>query len=173
MAIYALGDRTPSIDPEAYVHPDAVIIGAVTLGARSSVWPGAVLRGDSGSISIGAETNVQDGTIIHCTAEHPTIIGPGSAVGHNAHIEGAVIGRGCLVASGAVVLNGARVDDGAVVGAGAVVPYGFVVPRRRMVLGVPARLRANFEVEQDNMASNIAKYVANAAHYREALVRIG
>lgn len=172
MPIYALGDRTPTIDSDAYVHPDAVVIGSVILGPGSSVWPGAVLRGDAGYIEVGAESNVQDGTIIHCTDKHPTIIGAGSAVGHNAHIEGAVIGRGCLIASGSVVLNGSVIEDGSVVGAGAVIPYGFVVPARRMALGVPAKIRPNYVVAEDNLVGNIAKYVAFGSNYRSALVRL-
>ena len=90
VSIYALDDDEPQIDETAYVAPDAVVIGRVTIGPEASVWPGAVLRGDHGYITVGARTSVQDGTIVHCTARHPTIIGDDCVVGHNAHLEGCV-----------------------------------------------------------------------------------
>lgn len=172
MAIYALGDLEPTIAEDAYVHPDAVVIGDVTLGPGASVWPTAVLRGDYGSIEIGAETNIQDGTIIHCTPATPTIIGPRCVVGHNAHIEGAVIGENCLIASGSIVLNGATIGAGSIVGAGAVVPFGFTVPARRMALGVPAQIREGFEVAEDHLHGGVEVYRANGARYRTDLRRI-
>ena len=88
MALYALGDKTPTIDPTAFVHPEAVIIGDVTIGAQSSVWPTAVLRGDHGAIRIGAKTSIQDGTIVHCTSTLDTLVGDRCVVGHNVHLEG-------------------------------------------------------------------------------------
>ena len=88
MALYALGDKTPDIDPTAFVHPDAVIIGDVRVGPESSVWPTAVLRGDHGAIVVGSQTSIQDGTIVHCTDKQDTIIGDRCVVGHNAHLEG-------------------------------------------------------------------------------------
>lgn len=172
MAIYALDEREPTIGRDAYVHPDATVIGAVTLGDGVSVWPGAVLRGDYGTITIGARTNVQDGTVIHCTPVDPTVIGADCVIGHNAHVEGAVISDRCLIASGSVVLNGATVGDGAVVGAGAVVPFGFAVPPRRMALGVPARIREGFEVEDGHTGLNVEMYFQNAQHYRTQLRRL-
>ncbi len=172
MAIYALGDRVPDIAEDAYVHPDAVVIGSVTLGPGASVWPTAVLRGDYGTISIGARTNIQDGTIIHCTPIHPTVIGDGCVVGHNAHIEGAVVGEGCLIASGSVVLNGSTIGAGAIVGAGAVVPFNAVVPERSMALGVPAKVREGYVVPEGHVDVNVQTYAANAAHYRDALRRL-
>ena len=110
--IYALDYATPAIDPQAYVHPDAVVIGAVELAAGSSVWPGAVLRGDHGLITVGERTSVQDGTIVHTTEEHPTVIGADCVVGHRAHLEGCVVEDGCLIGSGSLVLNRARVGEG-------------------------------------------------------------
>lgn len=173
MAIYALEDRTPDIHPDAYVHPDAVVIGEVTLGAGASVWPQAVLRGDYGRIEIGARTNIQDGSVLHCTPVDATLIGADCVVGHNAHVEGATIGDGTLVASGSVVLNGARVGAGAIVGAGAVVPFGGEIPARAMALGIPARIREGYTVPEDHIRTNVEIYAANAAYYRHALTRIG
>ncbi len=172
MAIYALDDREPVLGQDTYVHPDAVVIGAVTLGDGVSVWPGAVLRGDYGTITVGARSNIQDGTVIHCKVLDPTVIGERCVVGHNAHIEGATIGNDCLIASGSVVLNGSTVGDGAIVGAGAVVPFKFDVPSRRMALGVPARLRDGYEVPEGHTEHNCEMYFQNAQHYRTALKRL-
>ncbi len=172
MAIYALGDREPDIHPDAYVHPDAVVIGAVTLAAGSSVWPTAVLRADYGTISIGEGTNVQDGTVVHCTPIDATVIGSGCVLGHNAHVEGATIGDNCLIASGSVVLNGSKIGAGSIVGAGAVVPFKFVVPERSMALGVPAKIREGYQVADGHVDINVQMYSANAAYYRDALRRI-
>lgn len=172
MAIYALGDREPDIHPDAYVHPDAVVIGAVTLAAGSSVWPTAVLRADYGTISIGEGTNVQDGTVVHCTPIDATVIGSGCVLGHNAHVEGATIGDNCLIASGSVVLNGSKIGAGSIVGAGAVVPFKFVVPERSMALGVPAKIREGYQVPERHVDINVQMYSANAAYYRDALRRI-
>ncbi len=170
--MYALDERTPRIHPTAYVHPDAVVIGDVTLAEGVSVWPHAVLRGDYGRIEVGARTNIQDGTVVHCTAIDATVIGAGCVLGHNAHVEGAVIGDAVLIASGSVVLNGARVGAGSVVGAGAVVPFGAEVPPRSMALGVPARVREGHTVPEGHLDANVALYAANAEHYRTALRRL-
>lgn len=172
MAIYALGDLVPNIAPDAYVHPDAVVIGNVTLKSGASVWPQAVLRGDYGVIEIGERTNIQDGSVLHCTPIDSTIIGADCVVGHNAHIEGALVGDGTLIASGSVVLNGSKIGAGSIVGAGAVVPFGAVIPERSMALGVPAKVREGFVVPLDHLAANIEVYKANAAHYRVALRRL-
>jgi carbonic anhydrase/acetyltransferase-like protein (isoleucine patch superfamily) len=169
--IYALGERTPTIDPTAFVHPHAVVIGAVTLGAQSSVWPGAVLRGDYGWITVGPRTSIQDGAIVHATDEHPTEIGADCVIGHLAHLEGCVVEPGSLVGSGAIVLHRAVIRTGALVGAGAVVPNDMQVPTGAMALGVPARLRPD-SVPAHAFADNVAHYVANAERYRRELRRI-
>ncbi len=158
---------------DVYVHPDAVVIGDVTLGDGVSIWPTAVLRGDSGTITVGRRTNIQDGTIIHCTPIDATVIGAECVVGHNAHIEGATIGDHCLIASGSVVLNGSTVGSGAIVGAGAVVPFKFTVPDRTMALGVPAKVREGFEVPEGHVDLNVEMYFENAKYFRESLRRIG
>ncbi len=131
-----------------------------------------MLRGDYGTISVGAGTNIQDGTVVHCTSIDATVIGAGCVVGHNAHIEGAQIGDNCLIASGAVVLNGSTVGAGSVVGAGAVVPFKFEVPPRSMALGVPAKVREGYEVPEGHLELNVKLYAANAAFYRDALRRL-
>ena len=143
MPIYALDYAIPTIDPQAFVHPDAVVIGAVELAARVSVWPGAVLRGDEGLVTVGERTSVQDGTIVHTTAEHPTVIGADCVVGHRAHLEGCVVEDGCLIGSGCLVLNRARVAAGAVVAAAALVLEDMTVPAGALAIGVPAVIRAD------------------------------
>ena len=159
----------PTIHPEAFVHPDATVIGNVTLAAGVSVWPQAVLRGDYGAITVGERTSVQDGTVLHCTEWHPTTIGADCVLGHNTHVEGATIGNGCLIASGSVVLNGATVGDGAVVGAGAVVSFNGVVPARRMALGVPARVREGHEVPERQTQPIVDMYLENITRYKTQL----
>jgi carbonic anhydrase/acetyltransferase-like protein (isoleucine patch superfamily) len=172
MAIYALGDREPKIHDDAYVHPDATVIGDVRIGAFASVWPQAVLRGDYGYIEIGERTSVQDGTVIHCTEFTPAIVGSDCVIGHNVHIEGATIGAGCLIASGSVVLNGAVVEQGAILGAGGVLSFNGHLPARRMALGVPARIREGYEVPDGAWQGIVDKYVENIAIYRTELRRL-
>ncbi|SHK96541.1 Carbonic anhydrase or acetyltransferase, isoleucine patch superfamily [Pseudonocardia thermophila] len=172
MPIYALGDSEPDIHPEAYVHPDAVVIGNVRIGAEASIWPTAVLRGDEGRIEVGARTSIQDGSIIHTTPEEPTIIGDEVTVGHNVHIESATIGDRALISSGSVVLNGARIGEGAVVAAGAVVSPRAQVAPRTMVMGIPARVREGFEVGPEYAEHAVASYVARGKRFRAELRRI-
>ena len=171
MAIFALGDREPSIDPTAFVHPDATVIGAVTIGPESTVWPGAVLRGDYGEIIVGARTSIQDGTVIHATDDHFTRIGDDCVIGHIAHLEGCTVENGSLVGSGSVILHRAVIHSGALVGAGAVVPNDMAVPSGAMALGVPAKIREN-SVPPGTFDINVASYVANGERYRQELRRI-
>lgn len=171
--IYALGEQAPDIHPDAFVHPDAVVIGSVVLGSGASVWPAAVLRGDYGRIEIGARTSIQDGTVVHTTEQWPTLIGSGCVVGHNVHVEGCTIGDGCLIGSGSVVLNRAVVEPGAAVGAAALVLEGMVVPSGQIALGVPARLRPAPAQVATWVAEAVEIYLAGAARYRTDLRQIG
>ncbi len=171
MALYALGDLAPQIHELAFVHPDAVVIGDVRVGAEASLWPGAVARGDSGFIEIGEGTSIQDGTVLHTTPSFPTRIGRGCVIGHNAHLEGCRIGDGCLIGSGSVVLNRAEVEPGAAVAAGAVVAEGKVVPTGHLALGVPARTRPTPEIP--NWVENAVRhYTRLASRYRVELRRL-
>jgi carbonic anhydrase/acetyltransferase-like protein (isoleucine patch superfamily) len=169
--VYALGDRVPRIDPSAFVHPDAVIIGDVRIGPESTIWPTAVLRGDHGTITVGARTSVQDGTVVHCTASAPTTIGDRCVVGHNAHLEGCTIEDDCLVGSGSVVLHRVVVRRGALVGASALVPNDTEVPSRAMALGVPARIRPD-AVAEGAFEHAVDLYVRNGHWYRAELRRL-
>ncbi|GAC57234.1 hypothetical protein GOHSU_17_00380 [Gordonia hirsuta DSM 44140 = NBRC 16056] len=172
MAVYALGDREPVLGKDVYIHPDATVIGDVTLGDGVSVWPGAVLRGDYGTITVGDRTNIQDGAVIHCTFTEPTVLGAGCVVGHNAHVEGAVVGDDVLIASGSVVLNGSTVGDGSIVGAGAVVPYKSQIPARSMAVGIPAKVREGVEVPEGHLVDNVELYFQNAQYYARDLRRL-
>jgi carbonic anhydrase/acetyltransferase-like protein (isoleucine patch superfamily) len=171
MAIYALGDRVPQIDPTAYVHPDATVIGNVVIGPESTLWPQAVLRGDYGSITVGARTSIQDGSVIHTTERHPTVIGDDCVIGHLAHLECCTVHDRALVGTGSIVLHRAVVESGALVGAGAVVPNDMVVPSGAMALGVPAKLRPD-SVDPLEITRIVDMYVANAHRYRVELRRL-
>jgi carbonic anhydrase/acetyltransferase-like protein (isoleucine patch superfamily) len=172
MPIYALGDRVPTLHPDAYIHPEAVVIGQVSVGAGSTVWPGAVLRGDYGTITVGQRTSVQDGAVVHATDELSTVIGSDCVIGHIAHLEGCVVEDRCLIGSGSVVLHRVTIRSGALVGAGAVVSPGTEVPGGAMALGVPARIRPN-AVAAGSFEDAVARYVANGALYAKDLRRIG
>lgn len=172
MAIYAVGDAVPQIHPDAYVHPDAVVIGHVVLGAESSVWPAAVLRGDDGWIRVGARTSIQDGSVLHCTTELDTVVGDEAVIGHMVHLEGCVVEDRALVGNGAVVLHRAVIRTGALVGSNAVVPAGMEVPTGAMALGVPARIRPD-AVDPQMIERPMQSYVARAATYRTGSRRLG
>lgn len=172
MAIYGLGDLVPDISDDAFVHPDATVIGAVAVGAGSSIWPGAVLRGDYGRIRVGARTSIQDGTVVHATAELPTLIGDDVVVGHLAHLEGCTVEDWSLVGSGSVVLHRCRIESHSVVGANAVVPNGTVVPAHAMALGVPCTIKEGRVAERAS-AGAVALYVENAKRYKRELRRLG
>ena len=171
MALYALDGVAPKIDPAAYVHPDAVIIGDVTLGAASSVWPGAVLRGDYGTITVGERTSVQDGTVIHAGPGFPTAVGNGCVIGHLAHLEGCTLQDDSLAGSGSVVLHWAVIGPGATVAANAVVPNHMAVPAGALAIGIPARVLEG-RSDQVMIRASAEQYVANAARYKDSLRRI-
>ncbi len=171
MPCYALGDIAPTIDPTAFVHPDAVLIGDVRIGPESSVWPTAVLRGDGGAIIVGAQTSIQDGTVIHCTSTLDTVVGDRCVVGHNAHLEGCTIHDDSLVGSGSVVLHRAEVGPHALVGAGALVGNGKVVPPFARALGVPATIVPDV-VREGEFTQAAQGYVAKTHRYRAELRRL-
>ena len=171
MAIYALGDRVPDIHPDAYVHPDATVIGNVVIGPESSVWPQAVLRGDQSGIRIGARTSIQDGSVIHCTHVRETVVGDDCVIGHMVHLEGCEIEAGSLVGVGAIVLEGAKVGRGSLVAAGAVVLGRTEIPPGSMAMGVPAKIRPD-AVDPGHSVLGAAAYVENARRYPRELRRL-
>ena len=171
MAVYALGDRVPHVHEDAYVHPDATVIGDVRIGAGSTVWPAAVLRGDYGTITVGERTSIQDGTVVHATFDKHTTIGSDCVVGHLAHLEGCTIEDGALVGSGSVVLHDAVVRSGGLVGANAVVSNGQEVPAKAMALGIPAKMRLD-AVPDGVIALASDMYVENGRRYKAELRRL-
>jgi carbonic anhydrase/acetyltransferase-like protein (isoleucine patch superfamily) len=171
VAIYALGDRVPQVHEDAYVHPDATVIGDVRIGAGSSIWPSAVLRGDYGTITVGERTSIQDGSVIHATFDKPTVIGSGCVIGHLVHLEGCTIEDSSLVGNGSIVLHDAIVREGAIVGAGAVVSNRTEVPARAMALGIPATMRLD-AVPEGIIALAADMYVENGRTYKAQLKRL-
>ena len=171
MPIYALGDLEPDIHPDAFVHPDAVVIGQVRIGPESSIWPGVVLRGDNGSIDIGARTSVQDGSVVHAGGNLPTVVGDDCTVGHMVHLEGCTLESHTLAGSGCVILHRAVVRSYAIVGANAVVPNGMEVPSGSLALGVPAKIREG-AAKREEIDRAIVHYTEAARRYRGELRRL-
>ena len=169
--IYALGDQQPTIDDTAYVHPDAVIIGSVTIGPRSSIWPNAVLRGDDGEIHIGSGSSIQDCSVLHTTSIHPTVVGDDCVIGHIVHLEGCTIEDGALVGNGSIVLHRAVVRSGAIVAANAVVLNDTEVPAGALAVGIPATIKLG-KARAEDIAMGAQSYVDRAARFRAQLRRI-
>ncbi|MXW61940.1 MAG: gamma carbonic anhydrase family protein [Acidimicrobiaceae bacterium] len=171
MAVYALGDRVPEIHPDAYIHPDATLIGSVVIGAGSSVWAQAVIRADDNFIRIGRGSSIQDGAVLHCTEVHETTVGDYVTIGHLAHLEGCHVLDRSLIGTGSIVLHDAVIGPEALVGAAALVPAAMVVPTLAMALGVPARIREN-ALQKGANDLNFESYMRRAKHYPEQLRRI-
>jgi carbonic anhydrase/acetyltransferase-like protein (isoleucine patch superfamily) len=171
MPVYALGDQVPTIDGTAYVHPDAVIIGSVTIGPESSVWPNAVLRGDDGEIRIGARTSIQDCTVLHTTVEDPTVVGDECVIGHIVHLEGCIVKDRAMVANGAIVLHRSVVGTGAIVAANAVVLYDVDVPPGALAVGAPATIKPD-RARMEEITRGVKTYVERAARFRTSLRRL-
>jgi carbonic anhydrase/acetyltransferase-like protein (isoleucine patch superfamily) len=168
---YRLGDhQVKLIGSGQFIAPNAAVIGKVTLHENSSVWFSCVLRGDSDTIEVGAGTNIQDGTVIHADPGFPTVIGENVTVGHNAMVHGCTIGDGSLVGINAVVLNGAKVGKGCLIGANALVTEGMEIPDGSLVLGSPAKIRAQLSAEQQlGLMHNADHYIGNAARFSSDL----
>ena len=157
----------PTIHPTAFVHHAAVVLGDVTLGARVSVWPTAVIRGDSDRIVIGDDSNVQDGTIVHVDHGVPTTIGKRVGIGHRAIVHGATIEDDVLIAMGAILLNRVHVGSGSIIGAGAVCTEGMVVPPNSLVLGVPGKVvRQTTAAERERIKATVESYLELQHRYR-------
>lgn len=161
----------PTIHPDAYVHPDAVVIGRVRLGAGSSVWPGAVLRGDDGDIVIGDRTSVQDGCVLHTTYVFPTIVGNDCVIGHMVHLEGCTIENRCLVGNGSIVMHQVTVRTGSVVAANSVLLNGTEVPSGALAAGSPAVIKPG-KARLADIDLAVDSYVQRADRFRRDLRRI-
>lgn len=131
----------PAVDPAAWVHDNAVLIGDVVIKARANVWPGCVLRGDQGRIEIGEETSIQDGTIAHCTGGmSTTVIGDRCTVGHRVVLHGCKVADDCLIGMGAILLDNCEIGSGSIIGAGALIPVGKKIPPGSKVMGIPGKI---------------------------------
>ena len=166
--IRPFGGKAPRLDPSAFLVESAAVVGDVELGPESSVWFGAVIRGDVNHVRIGARSNLQDGSVVHVTsATHPTVLGDDVTVGHRVVLHGCTVRDRCLVGIGAIVLDGAVVGEESMVGAGALVPPGMVVPPRTLVLGAPARVKRDLRPDEIAFfAVSATNYVGYARRYR-------
>lgn len=160
--------KTPVIHPDAYIAPNATVVGDVHIGAGSSVFFGSVLRGDREPITIGEDTNIQDNCVLHTDAGFPIRIGRGCTIGHGAILHGCTIGDNTLVGMGAIVLNGAKIGRDCIIGAGALVPQGMEIPDGSLAFGSPAKVRR--ALTEEEVRSNRAAaefYCREAAEYAE------
>lgn len=156
----------PQVDATAFVAETAALIGAVNVGPGSGIWYSATLRGDVNSISVGARTSVQDGSVLHCDPDAPCVVGDDVTIGHNATVHGCKIGNGAVIGIGASVLSHATVGEGAVVAAGALVKEGGVIPPNTVAMGVPAKpVRDVSDAERERFRANAEHYVHLAAEY--------
>lgn len=162
----ALDGREPTIHPDAWIAPNVVLVGAVTVGRASSVWYGSVLRGDDDEIIVGEECNIQDQSCLHADEGEPAILDDRASLGHKAMVHGAHIGSGALIGIGAVVLGRARVGEGALVAAGAVVTPGMEIPAGTLAAGVPAKvIRELNDADRDMVARTPQSYVKKAKRH--------
>lgn len=165
----SLGEFVPSVHPEAWVAPGAVVVGRVTLGRAVNVWYGAVLRADDDEIVIGPECNIQDLCCLHVDAGEPIVLEERVSVGHHATVHGARAGSGALIGIGAIVLGGAQIGAGALVAAGSVVRPGTVVPAGVLFAGVPGRVvRELTDEDREGFVDSAVRYVARAGRHRDA-----
>jgi carbonic anhydrase/acetyltransferase-like protein (isoleucine patch superfamily) len=174
MAIYQLDDKVPEVHSSAYITETANIIGKVRVEANASIWFDVTIRGDNEVITIGENSNVQEGCIMHTDPGYPLTIGKNVTVGHQAMLHGCVIGDGALVGIQAVILNGAKIGKNCLVGAGALVTEGKEFPDNSLIIGSPAKaVRTLSEEDIQRMHSNTAKYVERGQFFKQHLKRIG
>jgi carbonic anhydrase/acetyltransferase-like protein (isoleucine patch superfamily) len=157
--------RLPQISSSAYIDPDAVVIGDVTIGELSSVWPCVVIRGDVNWIKIGSRTNIQDGSVLHVMRDtHPLQLGDQVTVGHGVILHGCTIESRVLIGMGSILLNGAKIGEGSIVAAGTLVPEGMIVPPGSLLMGHPGKVRR--ALTDEDLAS-IEAYAARYVEYSE------
>ncbi|MDP2132365.1 MAG: gamma carbonic anhydrase family protein [Sulfuritalea sp.] len=174
MATYSLGDRQPSFGRDVWVAPNATIIGDVRLGDHASIWWNAVLRGDNDTISIGAGSNIQDGSVLHVDAGVPLSIGANVTVGHLVMLHGCTIGDESLIGIKSVILNRAVIGRHCIIGANSLIPEGKVIPDRSLVMGSPGKVvRQLSDEEVARLVPAAHGYVENARRYRALLAQTG
>lgn len=173
MPVYALGDRQPQLAEPVWIAPDAVVVGDVRLAANVSIWWHSTLRGDNEPITIGENSNIQDGCVLHTDEGIPLTIAANVTIGHKVILHGCTIGEGSLVGMGAIVLNRAVVGRECLIGAHTLIPEGRVIPDRSLVVGTPGRVvRQLSDEEVANIAKGCAHYVENWQHYQAKLKRL-
>lgn len=173
MTIFALGDKRPTFAGDYWVADSAVLIGDVRLGENANIWWNAVLRGDNDPISIGANSNIQDGSVLHTDEGVPMNIGANVTVGHMVTLHGCTIGDGSLIGIGSIVLNRAVIGKSCLVGANTLIPEGKVYPDRSLIIGSPGKVvRELSDEEVAKLASSAAHYVKNAERYCRDLQEI-
>jgi carbonic anhydrase/acetyltransferase-like protein (isoleucine patch superfamily) len=172
--LFAIENHHPQVHPSAYIAPTGVVIGRVELSAGVSIWFNAVLRGDINSITVGRDTNIQDGCILHVTNVYPVIMGERITVGHGAILHGCHVKSDCLISMAAVILDGAVIGERSVIAAGAVVAPGTQVPADSLVMGVPGKVvRKLDDAERQKILDDGWKHYAdNIAVYRESLIAL-
>jgi carbonic anhydrase/acetyltransferase-like protein (isoleucine patch superfamily) len=174
MAIYQLGDAFPDIDPSAYITDSANVIGKVRVEAHASIWFNVTIRGDNELITVGENSNVQEGCAMHTDPGYPLTIGKDVTIGHQAMLHGCTIGDGALIGIQAVVLNGAKIGRNCLVGAGALVTEGKEFPDNSLILGSPAKAVRTLNNEDiARMQKNTANYVQRGQLFKRELKRIG
>lgn len=167
---YQLGDKKVTADGEHWVAESAQVIGSVHLCANSSVWFGAVLRGDNELITIGENSNVQDGAVLHTDMGFPLTLGANVTIGHQAMLHGCTVGEGSLIGIQAVVLNGAKIGKGCIIGAGALIPEGKEIPDYSLVVGSPGKVvREISEPQRQMLMMSALHYVENSRRYAREL----
>src|SRR5882672_9333564 len=167
MPLYQLGSKKPKIHPTAMIAPNASIIGDVVVGSRTSIWPGAVLRGDYGRIRVGANCSLQDNVVVHCSSQNPAVIGNGVTVAHSAIVHACRIGDECLVGAGAIIFDGARVGSHSIIGVGSVVLEGRKIPPRSVAVGAPAKIIRKATVKDVRAIKESYKAYVNMAQLYE------
>lgn len=173
MAIYELDGKSPQLGEGAWVAENATVIGDAVLGPHASVWFGAVVRGDTETIRIGANTNIQDLSVLHADHGKPLTIGDNVTVGHQVMLHGCTIGDNTLIGIQAVILNGARIGRNCIVGAGSVVTEGKEFPDNSLIIGSPAKVvRTLDEAAAKKLAASAEHYVANAQRYKTGARKI-
>ena len=167
MAIYTLGERQPSLGRDAWVAPNATVIGDVRLGDHTSIWWNAVLRGDNDTITIGAESNIQDGSVLHADEGVPLTLGARVTVGHMVMLHGCTVGDESLIGIKSVILNKAVIGRHCIIGANSLIPEGKVIPERSLVMGSPGKVvRQLTDDEVARLKLAAQGYVDNAQRYR-------
>lgn len=174
MTIYQLGEHAPDIAASAFVADSATLIGKVTVHERASVWFGTTIRGDNERITIGANSNVQEATVMHTDMGFPLTVGENVTIGHQAMLHGCTIGDGALIGIQAVILNGAKIGKGCLVGAGALVTEGKEFADHMLIIGSPAKaVRALTEEEIGRLQGNADNYVQRGQLFKTQLKKIG